>query len=286
MKIVDVQNLSVQTIDGSNVVSEISFSIEPGARLGLIGESGSGKSMTALAIMGLLPAELKASGSLRLGNGKNEPVQILGTPEKMLNRIRGTVASIVFQEPLTALDPLMKIGRQLSEPLRRWQGLTGDALKDAVISALAEVHINKPERIAASYPYEISGGERQRAAIAMALACEPALLIADEPTTALDVTVQAEILTLLDAVVSNRGMSLLFISHDLAVVSRITDRVLVMKDGSVVESGSLRDVLRDPQHPYTRDLVTSAKELDNALDIALDIEKGTEIGGSDDFANS
>ncbi|MDP1721109.1 MAG: ABC transporter ATP-binding protein [Candidatus Nanopelagicaceae bacterium] len=286
MKIVDVQNLSVQTIDGSKVVSDVSFSVEPGARLGLIGESGSGKSMTALAIMGLLPAELKASGSLLLGNGKEEPVQILGSPEKMLNRIRGTVASIVFQEPLTALDPLMKIGRQLSEPLRRWQGLTGDALKDAVLSALDEVRINKPERIATSYPYEISGGERQRAAIAMALACEPALLIADEPTTALDVTVQAEILTLLDAVVSNRGMSLLFISHDLAVVSRITDRVLVMKDGLVVESGSLRNVLRDPQHPYTRDLVTSAKELDNALDIALDAEKGTGIGENDDFANS
>lgn len=286
MKIVDVQNLSVETAEGSKVVSEVSFSVEPGARLGLIGESGSGKSMTALAIMGLLPAELKASGSLLLGNGKDQPVQILGAPEKMLNRIRGTVASIVFQEPLTALDPLMKIGRQLSEPLRRWQGLTGEALNEAVLSALAEVRINKPERIAASYPYEISGGERQRAAIAMALACEPALLIADEPTTALDVTVQAEILTLLDAVVSKRGMSLLFISHDLAVVSRITDRVLVMKDGSVVESGSLRDVLRDPQHPYTRDLVTSAKELDNALNMALDTEKGMEIGGSDDFANS
>ncbi|MFZ2226872.1 MAG: ABC transporter ATP-binding protein [Candidatus Nanopelagicaceae bacterium] len=286
MKIVEVQNLSVETADGSKVVSEVSFSIEPGSRLGLIGESGSGKSMTALAIMGLLPAELKASGSLLLGNGKDGSVQVLGAPEKMLNQIRGTVASIVFQEPLTALDPLMKIGRQLSEPLRRWQGLTGDALNDAVISALAEVRINKPERIAVSYPYEISGGERQRAAIAMALACEPALLIADEPTTALDVTVQAEILTLLDAVVANRGMSLLFISHDLAVVSRITDRVLVMKDGSVVESGSLRDILRDPQHPYTRDLVTSAKELDNALDIALDTENGIENGGSDDFANS
>jgi len=286
MKIVEVQNLSVETAEGSMVVSEVSFSIEPGSRLGLIGESGSGKSMTALAIMGLLPAELKASGSLLLGNGKDGPVQVLGAPEKMLNQIRGTVASIVFQEPLTALDPLMKIGRQLSEPLRRWQGLSGDALNDAVISALAEVRINKPERIAVSYPYEISGGERQRAAIAMALACEPALLIADEPTTALDVTVQAEILTLLDAVVANRGMSLLFISHDLAVVSRITDRVLVMKDGSVVESGSLRDILRDPQHPYTRDLVTSAKELDNALDIALDTENGIENGGSDDFANS
>lgn len=268
MKILDVQNLSVTTGDGSRVVSDVSFSVEPGERLGLIGESGSGKSMTALAVMGLLPAELKASGSLLLGSGKEAPVQILGSAEKTLNQIRGTVASIVFQEPLTALDPLMKIGRQLSEPLRRWHGLKGDALHSAVIAALTEVRINNPERIAKSYPYEISGGERQRAAIAMALACEPSLLIADEPTTALDVTVQAEVLTLLDAVVSERGMSLLFISHDLAVVSRITDHVLVLKDGSVVESGSLHDILRSPQHPYTRDLVTSARELDDALDLA------------------
>jgi peptide/nickel transport system ATP-binding protein len=268
MKILEVDNLSVQTGDGTKIVSNVSFTVEPGARLGLIGESGSGKSMTALAVMGLLPTELKASGSLLLGNGKDAPVQILGTPEKKLNQIRGTVASIVFQEPLTSLDPLMKIGRQLSEPLRRWQGLKDAALKNAIISALTEVHINNPARIANSYPYEISGGERQRAAIAMALACKPALLIADEPTTALDVTVQAEILDLLDAVVSVRGMSLLFISHDLAVVSRITDHVLVLKDGSVVESGSLRTIIQAPQHPYTRELVTSAKELDKALDIA------------------
>lgn len=268
MKILEVKDLTVQTGDGSNVVSNVSLAVEPGERLGLIGESGSGKSMTALAIMGLLPAELKASGSLLLINGKNAPMQIIDAAEKDLNEIRGTVASIVFQEPLTALDPLMKIGRQLSEPLRRWQGLKGEALDDAIIAALAEVRINKPERIASSYPYEISGGERQRAAIAMALACKPSLLIADEPTTALDVTVQAEILDLLDTVVAERGMSLLFISHDLAVVSRITDHVLVMKDGSAVESGSLRDILRSPQHPYTRDLVSSAKELDNALDIA------------------
>lgn len=280
MKILEVQNLTVQTGDGSKVVSDVSFSVEPGERLGLIGESGSGKSITALAIMGLLPAELKASGRLLLGNGKDELVEVLGAPEKALNKIRGTVASIVFQEPLTALDPLMKIGRQLSEPLRRWHELKGDAIHEAVISALTEVLISNPERIAKSYPYQISGGERQRAAIAMALACEPKLLIADEPTTALDVTVQAEILDLLDAVVSSRGMSLLFISHDLAVVSRITDHVLVLKDGSVVESGPLRDVLRSPQHPYTRDLVASAKELDNALDLAK------KIGGSDDFANS
>lgn len=280
MKILEVNNLSVRTSDERNMVSNISFSIEPGARLGLIGESGSGKSMTALAIIGLLPTELKASGSLLLGNGKEAPQQILGAPERVLNQIRGVVASIIFQEPLTALDPLMKISRQLSEPLHRRRGLKGVALRNAITAALDEVRISNPKRIADSYPHEISGGERQRAAIAMALACEPALLIADEPTTALDVTVQAEIITLLDTVVSNRGMSLLFISHDLAVVSQITDSVLVLKDGAVVESGSLRNIVQTPQHPYTRDLVASAKQLDNALDLAR------KIGDSDDFNNS
>lgn len=267
MKILEVQNLTVQA-GTAKLLTNVTFSLESGARLGLIGESGSGKSMTALAIMGLLPPELKASGSLLLGNGIEPPMQIIGTPERALDGIRGRVASIVFQEPLTALDPLMKIGRQLAEPLRRWQGLKGISLQAAVIAALAEVRIRNPERISGSYPYEISGGERQRAAIAMALACEPSLLIADEPTTALDVTVQAEILTLLDTVVSNRRMSLLFISHDLAVVSRITDHVLVLKDGYVVESGSLNNILRAPEHPYTRDLVASARELDSAFDLA------------------
>jgi peptide/nickel transport system ATP-binding protein len=268
MKILDVQNLTIVTGDGTRVVSDISFSVAPGERRGLIGESGSGKSLTALAVMGLLPSELKASGNISLVSREKVPVEIIGSPESSLNLIRGTVASIVFQEPLTALDPLMKIGHQLSEPLRRWQGMKGDALHLAVIASLTEVRINNPERIAKSYPYEISGGERQRAAIAMALACQPSLLIADEPTTALDVTVQDEILTLLDSVVSERGMSLLFISHDLAVVSRITDHVLVLKSGEVVESGSLHEILRSPQHPYTRELVSSARQLDDALDIA------------------
>lgn len=268
MNVLEVSNLSVHSPDERDLVSHLSFSITPGARLGLIGESGSGKSLTALAVLGLLPSGLKPSGSIRLGNGKDDPVEILGEPERVLNQIRGAVVSIVFQEPLTALDPLMRIGRQLSEPLRRRHGLKGTALDEAVISALNEVRINDPRRISRSYPYEISGGERQRSAIAMALACEPALLIADEPTTALDVTVQAEVLALLDALVANRGMSLLFIGHDLAVVSQITDSVLVLKDGKVVESGSLRNIVKTPHHPYTRDLVASARELDNALDLA------------------
>jgi peptide/nickel transport system ATP-binding protein len=280
VNVLEVKNLFVHDPNGRDYITNLSFSIEPGGRIGVIGESGSGKSMTALAILGLLPAGFTASGSLLLGNGKDGPIEMLGEPEKILNHIRGKVVSIIFQEPLTALDPLMKIGRQISEPLRRHHKLNGIALREAVMAALNEVSISDPKRIAGSYPFQISGGERQRSAIAMALACEPALLIADEPTTALDVTVQAEVLKLLDEVVAKRGMSLLFISHDLAVVSRITDSVLVLRDGVVVESGKLHNILKAPQHSYTADLVTSAKELDNALNLAK------KIGGRHDSDRS
>ncbi len=266
MNILEIKNLTITTSANVKVVSDVSLSIAPGARLGVIGESGSGKSLTALASIGLLPSQLNATGSVLLG-GIN-PQEIIGVSDKVLNSIRGRVASIVFQEPITALDPLMKIGRQLAEPLRRHQGLSGDALEMAIIQALVEVRINNPSRIATSFPHQISGGERQRAAIAMALACKPSLLIADEPTTALDVTVQSEVLALLDSIVAERKMALLFISHDLAVVGQITDNVIVLKDGAIVESGLLQEIMKKRTHPYTQDLVRNAQILDDALDIA------------------
>jgi ABC-type glutathione transport system ATPase component len=196
------------------------------------------------------------------GLGRTE---VVGAGERRLTSLRGRVTSTVFQEPLTALDPLMRVGRQVAEPLRRRRGLRGRALNAAVTAALEEVRLADPERIARAYPHEISGGQRQRVAIAMALACDPALLIADEPTTALDVTVQADVLALLDGLVRERGMALLFISHDLAVVSRIAERVIVLKNGAAVESGSVDEVVNAPHHPYTRDLVGSARRLDGVL---------------------
>ena len=268
MRVLQVSDLTITSHGGPALVRGISFSMSKGERVGLIGESGSGKSLTALAIMGLLPAGLSALGKIVISEGAASSIELLSSKESTLNQIRGEVVGVIFQEPLTALDPLMRVGKQIAEPLKRHRNLSGHALQTSVIEALDEVRINDPERIARAYPHEISGGERQRVAIAMALACEPTLLIADEPTTALDVTVQAEILALLDGIVERRNMSLLFISHDLAVVSQITDRVIVLKDGEFIESGSIKEITNNPAHSYTRDLVASALQLDSALDFA------------------
>lgn len=261
MTLLRVADLTVRAGDAA-LVRGISFDVAAGERVGLIGESGSGKSVTSLAAVGLLPTGVTAAGSVVL-----DGTEVLGASDRMLRPLRGPVAQIVFQEPLTALDPLMRVGRQIAEPLRRHRGMRGTGLREAVADALAEVALSDP-RIAHAYPYELSGGQRQRVAIAIALAAQPALLIADEPTTALDVTVQDEVLTLLERLVADRSMALLFISHDLAVVARMTERILVLRSGQVVEEGAVLDVLRDPQHPYTRELVGSARALDAALDAA------------------
>ena len=259
MSILDVAGLTVRSGAGG-LVREVSFSLEPGERLGLIGESGSGKSLTSLAVTGLLPDALVASGSVLLDGH-----QVVGARDADLRPLRGPVAQIVFQEPLTALDPLMRVGRQIAEPLRRHLGLHGAELRSAVAAALDEVALSEP-RFARAYPHELSGGQRQRVAIAIALAAKPQLLIADEPTTALDVTVQDAVLSLLERLVAERGMALLFISHDLAVVSRMVDRIVVLRDGLVVEEGAVAQVLQSPAEPHTRMLVDSARALDAFLD--------------------
>ena len=264
MSLLSVSSLSVHApaggaAHGRALVDDLSFDLAAGQRLGLIGESGSGKSVTSLAVTGLLGAGLVASGSVLL-----DGVEIVGASENLLVPLRGRVASVVFQEPLTALDPLMRIGRQVAEPIARHRGLRGAALRTAVTEALDEVSLDDA-RIARAYPHEISGGQRQRAAIAIALGSRPKLLIADEPTTALDVTVQAQILRLLDELVDARGMALLFISHDLAVVSAMTSEVIVMRSGVAVERGDIASLLAAPADPYTAELVRSARSLDDML---------------------
>lgn len=256
-----VENLEIRVrATGRRLVRGVSLTIGPGERLGMIGESGSGKSLTALAIVGLLPPSLEVAGSILL-----DGTEVVGAPERVLNTLRGRAASVVFQEPLTALDPLTRVGRQIAEPLRRHRGLRGKELDAAVRQSMEEVALPDRERIVRAYPHEISGGQRQRVAIAMALACDPRLIIADEPTTALDVTVQAEVIDLLRRVVADRGAALLFVSHDIAIVSQIAERIVVMKKGRVVESGSAEQIVQRPRDEYTRQLVESAHVLDEAL---------------------
>ena len=255
MSLLAIDDLTIST-PLRDLVSHLSLSLEPGQRLGLIGESGSGKSLTALAAIGLLPRGMTPSGSVRLAD-----TEVLGARDSDLARLRGIVSATIFQEPLTALDPLMRIGRQVAEPLLRRvrrEGHNADARRE-VLALLEQVAIADPERIARAYPHEISGGQRQRVAIAMALACQPRLLIADEPTTALDVTTQASILKLLDSLVRERGMALLFISHDLPIVAGIVDDVVVLRQGAAVERGPVRQVFADPQHDYTKGLVAAAR---------------------------
>lgn len=260
MSLLKVDGLTIRAGGGRELVSGLSFHVDKGDRLGLIGESGSGKSLTVLALIGLLSPGMTASGEVLL-----DGLPVLGAAQRRLDRMRGRTVAVVFQEPLAALDPLMRVGAQVAGPLRRHRGLRGRALRRAVHEALAEVRLADTARVAGAYPHEISGGQRQRAAIAMALACEPALLIADEPTAQLDTTVQAEVLALVDDLVRARGMGLLFVGHDLALVAAVTSRVLVLKDGRQVESGTADEVLRAPAHPYTRDLVAAARRLHGTL---------------------
>jgi len=267
MSLLQVDNLGIST-GGRTLVSGLSFNIGAGERMGLIGESGSGKSLTAMAITGLLPPNIVATGSVSL-----DGVQVIGAPERQLNPLRGDAVAVVFQEPLTALDPLMKMGRQVAEPLLRRHRRAGKnpgkaEISREVLEVLARVSLNQPERIANAYPFEVSGGQRQRVAIAMALACRPKLLIADEPTTALDVTTQAEILDLLGDLVSEFDMALLFISHDLPVVARIAQTVAVLRNGMMVEQGPVGQVLSAPREDYTKTLVAAARAFDTALGAA------------------
>lgn len=235
-------------------LDDIGFTLAPGERLGVIGESGSGKTVTALAVMGLLPENAAVTGSVRW---RGE--ELIGRPERELARLRGDAMSMVFQEPMTALDPTMKVGRQVAEAHVLHREQVASPARERVLSMLAAVGLPDPERIADAFPHQLSGGQRQRVVLAMALINGPDLVICDEPTTALDVTVQARVLELLDEVLTREQAACLFISHDLAVVAQVCQQVLVMLDGRIVEAGPVDRLFTDPQHPYTRGLVATAR---------------------------
>ena len=242
------------------VVHHLSFALEARQRTGLIGESGSGKTLTALAIMGLLAEGLSATGEV-VYRGRN----LLSLGEKELCELRGDRLAMIFQEPMTALNPVMKIGDQVAEPLALHRGMRGKAVHAAALQALERVHLPDANEKMRAYPHQLSGGQRQRAMIAMATACSPEVLIADEPTTALDVTVQAQILDLLIELVEDEGSSLLLITHDLPVVANVCQRVLVLYGGRIVEEGEVDRVFARPRHPYTRALLDAIPPLDEEL---------------------
>jgi ABC-type glutathione transport system ATPase component len=268
-----IEDLTVRTASGRTLLDAVSLSVGAGDRVGLIGESGSGKSLTALAVLGLLADNLAATGRVDVADEHD----LLARSDRRLAPLRGSLVSMVFQEPMTALDPLVRVGRQVAEVillhdparsgrgargLTRWGGARGRsrvrAARERAVELLAEVGLPDPPAAAHAYPHQLSGGQRQRVMIAMALANDPALLVADEPTTALDVTVQAQVLELMGRLVARRGTGLLFITHDLAVVSQVCERVVVMKDGGIVEQGPVAEVFAAPRHPYTRALLDAS----------------------------
>ncbi|PYY81843.1 ABC transporter ATP-binding protein [Pseudomonas sp. TKO26] len=258
--VLNIDNLSLEfPAYRSNVqaLNGVSLHVNPGEIVGVVGESGSGKSVTAMLSLRLLPERSYriTSGSLSL-LGRD----MLATPEKQLLQIRGRDAAMIFQEPMTALNPTRRIGRQMLDVIIHHQRLSQDQARAKAIALLRDMHIADPEQVLQAYPFELSGGMRQRVMIALAFSCDPQLLIADEPTTALDVTVQRQVLLLLREKARQRGTAILLITHDMAVVSQFCDRVYVMYTGAVVEQGSTAQVMLDPQHPYTRGLLSGLPE--------------------------
>ena len=271
----DQLRVDLRTHRGSaTAVRGVSFALERGDTLGLIGESGCGKSMTALALMGLAPDNATVSGSLKLGGQ-----QLVGLHERDWRRVRGARIAMIFQEPMTALNPVHRVGAQIAEPLMLHRRLPARAARERAIALLERVGIPEPARRVDAFPHQFSGGQRQRIMIAMALACEPDLLIADEPTTALDVTVQKQILALIRELVDERGMALILISHDLGLIAQNVQRMMVMYGGAVVESGPAAQVFGQPAHPYTRGLLAARPSLAQRL-VAHRSERLPTIKGS------
>jgi len=257
--LIDVEDLAVQlntSRGAAQAVRNVGFSLGRGETLGLVGESGCGKSVTALALMGLLPDSAVVRGSIRL-DGR----ELVGAADADYRKLRGNRISMIFQEPMTALNPMHTIGRQVAEPLRRHKGLSAAEAREEAIALLDRVGLPDAARRVDAYPHQFSGGQRQRVTIAMALACQPDLLIADEPTTALDVTIQGQILDLIADLVAERGMAMILISHDLGVIAENVQKMMVMYGGTVVESGATADVFARMGHPYTQGLFRARPNL-------------------------
>lgn len=255
-----VKNLSISFNKNNFALKNVSFSLKENKILGIVGESGSGKSISSLAIMGLLSSKAKIEGEIVF---KNQP--ILNCTEKKLQSIRGKEIAMIFQEPMSSLNPTLTCGYQVAEVLKQHTTLSSKKIKNEVIDLFKKVKLPRPEQLYNAYPHEISGGQKQRVMIAMAIACKPALLIADEPTTALDVTVQKEIILLLKELQKEQEMSIIFISHDLSLVSEIADTILVMYKGNVIEQGNAKTVFLQPKENYTKALINSKPELSKRL---------------------
>jgi ABC-type dipeptide/oligopeptide/nickel transport system ATPase component len=263
LALLDIERLNI-AFGSAQAVRDLNLSIAKGDALGLVGESGSGKSVTSLGIMGLLPAQARVSGAIRFAGE-----ELLSASAQKMRSLRGRAMTMIFQEPMTALNPLMRIGDQVAEAVLAHENISQKEGRERAIAALNEVAIPNASARSRDYPHQLSGGQRQRVMIAMAMVNRPQLLIADEPTTALDVTVQAQILDLLSQLREKFSLSMLFISHDLGVVSRVSDRVAVMYRGQIVESGSAGQVFTSPAHEYTRGLLHAIPTLRSRRDQAL-----------------
>jgi len=265
--LISIQNLSVEFSTESGIikaVDDISFSVEKGVTTGIVGESGSGKSVTALSVMGLVPTPPGkiSSGSIFFDTGSGSQ-NLLTLNEKKMRQIRGNKIGMIFQEPMTSLNPVFTCGSQITEVIRQHKDVSAGAAREMCLKLFDEVMLPRPKEILKSYPHQLSGGQKQRVMIAMAVSCQPSLLIADEPTTALDVTVQKDILKLLFDLQQRHGMSIFFITHDLGVVSDIADEIVVMYRGEIVESGKVSKVFHHPEHPYTKGLLACRPPLNN-----------------------
>jgi len=259
LEVTDLRTWFRTDVGIARAVDGVSFHVNRGEVLGIVGESGSGKSVTSLSVMQLIPrppGELVAGSSIRL---RGE--ELVGAPEARLRQLRGNDIAMIFQEPMTSLNPVFPVGEQIVEALRLHRRMDGREARREAVALLRLVGIPSPEERTHDYPHQLSGGQRQRVMIAMALACEPDLLIADEPTTALDVTIQAQILDLIAELRQRLGMAVILITHDLGVVAEVCDRVLVMYAGQVVEQGTVQDIFREPRHPYTEGLLRAIPRL-------------------------